>query len=187
MAGGLLSRWRTEWRQRRQASAYATTLREELAEDDVEWVVAQATQGDVDRARWELRYAKMALGMLAAERDALDDRTPSLVAREVLAALHTDPRVAAHMVKVAEQQFNERLSAYRHAFNDRAATSGVNDRLGDMFLRLADAPPPNADTRARASALVARLLDEANAALREHFGSAALPPDVQPSLLGVKR
>ena len=187
MAGGLLSRWRTEWRQRRQASAYAMTLRQELAESDVEWVAAQATQGDMDRARWELRYAKMALGMLAAERDALDDRTPSLVAKEVLAALHTDPRVAAQMVKVAEQQFNERLSAYRHAFNDRAATSGVNDRLGDMFLRLADAPPPNADARAKASALVARLLDEANAALREHFGLAALPPDVQPSLLGAKR
>ena len=47
--------------------------------------------------------------------------------------------------------------------------SGVNDRLGDMFLRLADAPPPNADTRARASALMGRLLEEANAALRENF------------------
>jgi hypothetical protein len=185
--GGLFSRWRSEWRQRRQAAAYAAALRQEPAEDDVHWVAADATQGDRDRARWELRYARMALGLLAAERDALDDRTPSLVAREVAAALHTDPRVAAQMVKVAEQQFNERLSAFRHAFNDRAATSAVNDRMGDMFLRLADAPPPNAEARARASAWVARVLDEANGALREHFGAAVLPPDVQPSLLGVKR
>ncbi|MGH7711623.1 MAG: hypothetical protein ACREOG_10070 [Gemmatimonadaceae bacterium] len=187
MAGGLLSRWRSEWRQRRQAVAYASALRAEPSEDDVLWVAAEATQGDSDRARWELRYARLALGLLAAERDALDDRTPSLVAREIATALHTDPRIAALMVRVAEQQFNERLSAYRHALNDRIATSNANDRLGEMFLRLAEAASPNAETRARANALVAKLLDESNDALREHFGAAALPADVQPSLLGVKR
>jgi hypothetical protein len=183
----LFSRWRREWRQRRQAAAYAAALGKEPADADVQWVAGDATGGDSDRARWELRYARMALGLLVAERDALDDLTPSLVAHEVAAALHADPRVAAQMVKVAEQQFNERLSAYRHAFNDRAAMAGPNDRLGDMFLRLADAPPPNADVRARAAALTGRLLDEANVALRETFGAASLPPDVQPSLLGVKR
>ena len=159
MAGGLFSSWRLEWRLRRQASSYAAALREELPEDDIQWLAAVATHGDLDRARWELRYARTALGLLAAERDALDDRTPSLVAHEIAAALHSDPRVAAQMVKIAEQQFNERLSALRHAFTDRTATSGVHERLADMFLRLADAPPPNADVRARAIALVARLLD----------------------------
>ncbi|MGQ0643586.1 MAG: hypothetical protein ACT4P6_22800 [Gemmatimonadaceae bacterium] len=183
MAGALFSRWRSEWRLRRQAAAYAVALRQEPADADVQWVAADATQADMDRARWELRYARMALGLLAAERDALDDLTPSLVAREVATAMHSDRRVAAQMVKIAEQQFNERLSAYRHALNDRAATSAVNDRIGDMFLRLADAAPPNAETRARASAFVGRLLDEANAALRENFGAAVLPPDVQPSTL----
>jgi hypothetical protein len=183
----LFSRWRTEWRQKRQSAAYAAALRQEPSEADVQWVAADATQGDTDRARWELRYARMALGLLAAERDALDDLTPSMVAHEVAAALHTDSRIAAQMVKVAEQQFNERLSAYRHALNDRAARLPVNDRMGDMFLRLADAPPPSAETRERASILVARLLDEANLALRENFGAAVLPPDVQPSLLPLKR
>jgi hypothetical protein len=185
--GGILSRWLSEWRQKRQAAGYAAVLRREPADSDVEWVAADATQGDNDRARWELRYARMALGLLAAERDALDDLTPSMVAREVAAALHTDPRVSAQMVKVADQQFNERLSAYRHALNDRTARSAVNDRIGDMFLRLAGAPPPNAETRARASALAGRWLEESNAALREHFGAAVLPPDVQPSLLATKR
>ncbi len=183
MALGFFLRWRSEWRQRRQAVAYVAALRAEPSDADVEWLAAAGTQGDSDRARWELRYARSALGLLAAERDALDDMTPSLVAREIAAAMHADPRVAAQMVKLAEQQFNERLSAYRHAMTDRTARSSVTERLGDMFLRLADAPPPNAQTRARASGLVARYLDEANAALREHFGAAALPPDVKPSSL----
>ena len=183
MALGMFTRWLGEWRQKRQAVGYVGALRAEPADDDVDWLAAEGTHGDRDRARWELRYARSALGLLAAERDALDDMTPSLVAREIAAAMHADPRVAAQMVKLAEQQFNERLSAYRHAMTDRTATSGVTERLGVMFLRLADAPPPNAETRARATALVARCLDEANVALREHFGAAILPPDVKPSVL----
>ncbi|HJU72999.1 MAG TPA: hypothetical protein VJ717_04575 [Gemmatimonadaceae bacterium] len=181
----LFSNWRGEWRLRRQAAAYVSVLRQEPADDDVAWLAGVATEGDVDRARWELRYARTALGLLTAERDALDDRTPSLVAREIAAALHADPRVAAQMVKVAEQQFNERLSTYRHALTDRRATLAVTERLGDALLRVAGAVP-NAETRTRASAIVSRGLDEANAALREQFGAAALPPDVRPSLLGTK-
>lgn len=179
----MFARWRTEWKQGRQAAAFVEVLRHEPTEEDVQWVAAEATNGDVDRARWELRYARLSLGLLAAERDALDDLTPSLIAREIATALHSDPRIAASMVKVADQQFNERLSAYRHAFTDRTATFGVTDRLGDMFLRLADAPPPNADARTRASSLVARMLEEANTALRASFGTAALPPDIAPSKL----
>jgi len=187
MALGLFTRWRSEWRQRRQAAAYVGALRAEPSDDDVEWLAVEGTHGDSDRARWELRYARATLGLLAAERDALDDMTPSLVAREIAAAMHADPRVAAQMVKLAEQQFNERLIAYRHAFTDRTATSGVTERLGDMFLRLADAPLPNGATRARASAVVAKYLDEANTALRENFGAAVLPPDVQPSLMAQQK
>lgn len=187
MAIGLFNRWRSEWRQQRQAVAYVSALRAEPSDDDVDWLAAEGTHRDSDRARWELRYARAALGLLAAERDALDDRTPSLVARQIAAAMHADPRVAAQMVKLAEQQFNERLSAYRHALTERTATSEITERLGDMFLRLADAPPPNAEARARARSIVSRYLDEANAALREHFGAAVLPPDVKPSLIEVKR
>lgn len=184
---GLLSAWLSQWRQRRQAVGYVAALRREPPEDDARWLAAVATQGDTDRARWELRYARAALGLVAAERDALDDRTPSLIARELAGALHSDPRVAAQMVKVAEQQFNERLSGFRHALTDRTAMSGLTERLGDTLLRLSGAVSPNADVRARANAIVARFLDEANSALREHFGSAVLPPDVRPSLLDARR
>ncbi len=187
MPRGLFASWRSEWRQRRQAAAYVAALRREPSEADVQWLAAAATQGDADRARWELRYARAALWLVAAERDALDDLTPSRIAREIAAALHTDPRVAAQMVKVAEQQFNERLSAFRHALTDRAASAGLTERLGDTLLHLAGALAPNAERRAHATALAARALEEANGALREHFGAAVLPPDVRPSLLETKR
>ena len=60
-----------------------------------------------------MRAASFAL--LVAERDALDDRTGSLVAREMRQALQMDRSVAAGMVAVAERQFNQRLISFRTA------------------------------------------------------------------------
>ena len=109
VAGGLFSNWRAEWRQRRQAVAYTATLREELAEDDVQWLGAVALQGDMDRARWELRYARMALGLLAAERDALDDRT-------AIPCCQGDCRRAAHGSARRGANGESRRAAVQRAF-----------------------------------------------------------------------
>src|SRR5688500_17899154 len=82
--------WR-EWREARaharRVRSYVATVRAEPADDDARWLAAAAAGGDVDHARWELRYARRALGLLAAQRDALDDRTPSAIARELTASL----------------------------------------------------------------------------------------------------
>ena len=70
----------------RKAEGFAVVLRGEPAAEDVAWLAHAATKGDTDHAAWELRYARRALGVLVAQRDALDDRTGSGVARAV-----TDP------------------------------------------------------------------------------------------------
>ena len=79
-------------RQRRSSTA----LFREPDAADVEWLAATATRGDLDHARWELRYARRALGLITAQRDALDDRTASIVARAICgvasAATRTSPR-----------------------------------------------------------------------------------------------
>ena len=60
---------------RRAALAYVADASSEPDESDVAWLTAAAGDGDTDRARWELRYARRAFALLVAERDALDDRT----------------------------------------------------------------------------------------------------------------
>src|SRR4029078_8048069 len=65
----------------RNSAGYASVLMAEPASSDVEWLSSVATRGDVDHARWELRYLRRSIGILVAQRDALDARTPSEVLR----------------------------------------------------------------------------------------------------------
>ena len=137
---------------------------------------------DEDHARWELRYARRALGLLVAERDALDDRTPALVADALEAALERDPHVAADKVDVALAQFNVRLSAYREAFRARNPKEAVGLRLGRELLSFSSAVPKERDLAiAEAATILQRLMSDAAEALRRSFGEAKLPDDLPPS------
>lgn len=181
---GLFGAWGSEWRLRRGAATYVASLGEEPAEEDVQWLARIATGGDLDRARWELRYARRALGLLVAERDALDDRTGSVVARELTEGLRVDRRIAAAMVRVAERQFNDRLAIYRGVLTSRGAAEGTGVRLGQALLRAGGATGSlAAHDVAHAGDLLAGYLSAANEALRKAIGAAALPADQAPSTL----
>ena len=181
---GLFTEWRAEWRLRRLATRYVRSIVAEPAERDVAWLATTATDGDTDRARWELRYARRGLGLLVAERDALDDRTGSFVARQLSEALQLDRRVAAGMVRIAERQFNERLTAYRNVLSARNATEGTGARLGRTLLRSAqNGREPTPDAVIQAGELLSGYVEQANTALRTLFGEAALPEDRPPSSL----
>ncbi|MEJ7810498.1 MAG: hypothetical protein WKG32_08845, partial [Gemmatimonadaceae bacterium] len=111
--------WRADRALRGRAAAYVGILFEEPRDEDVTWLASHGAGGDADHARWELRYARRALGLLSAERDALDDRTASVVARALASALARDPHVAAGKLRVAERQLNARLRAYGEALGNR--------------------------------------------------------------------
>ncbi|HEU4642833.1 MAG TPA: hypothetical protein VFS44_10305 [Gemmatimonadaceae bacterium] len=173
--------WRVSRDLRARAGAFVASLCVEPAEGDVAWLAASAAGGDADHARWELRYARRALGLLAAQRDALDDRTASVVARALGEALARDPAIAPGKLRVAERQLNARLRAYGEALANRAG-AGSGWHLGRTLLEFAghrDAVPP--ELVARASEILSHYLAEANASLRERFGSAALPEHEVPS------
>jgi hypothetical protein len=170
-----LRAWTADRDQRRRAASYVAVLFAEPEEDDVAWLSENGTDCDSDHARWELRYARRALGLLAAQRDALDDRTASLVASELARALGNDPAVAPGKIRMAERQLNARLSAYGDALGNREG-EGSGWHLGRALLEFAghrDAVRPN--IVAHAGDLLARYLGEANAALRKNFGAATLP------------
>lgn len=180
---GFIARWRAERELARKAAAFVTAIFREPADADVEWLAAAATRGDVDHARWELRYARRSLGLIAAQRDALNDRTASIVAKEISEAFDRDQNVAAGKVETAERQFNARLSAYRDGL---AAKAGAPTpvRMGQTLFAFAGGSFTRRDSNIdRAGELLATYLAEANDALRESFGTAALPENIAPSAL----
>lgn len=184
MSPRLFDEWRSEWRLKRGLSAYIASVMGEPDDADVAWLAGAACGDDLDRAAWELRYARRALGLVVAQRDALDDRTGSLVARDLAGALQADRNVAPAMLKVAERQFNDRLTMYRDVLTSRTPSEGTGARLGRALLMLAGTARASDDMIARAGDILARYVGEANDALRKAFGAPSLPEDVPPSALG---
>ena len=183
MAPRIWREWLENRTQARRVAAYVAAVRAEPADDDARWLAESATRGDVDHARWELRYARRALGLLAAQRDALDDRTPSAVARELAASLKREPLVDAGKLEVAERQFNQRLRAYADVLSERGGGEPTSSRLGRTLLSFAGGGvTPSRDDVARAGALVAGYLADGSTVLQRVFGAAVLPENVPPSV-----
>jgi len=179
---GMFAQWRAARQLQRKADRFVETLLGEPGADDVRWLATTATRGDEDHARWELRYAKRAIGVLVAQRDALDDRTASVVAHALAAAFERDARIGRDRVGLAERQFNARLSAYRDALGARVADAAP--RLGQTLLAFAGGSFRDLDEQVRrAGELLGTYETEANDHLREIFGSAVLPEHVPPSAL----
>jgi alkylated DNA nucleotide flippase Atl1 len=167
---------------RRKARRFVRTLHAEPGESDVAWLASIDPGGDEDHATWELRYARLALGVLAAERDALDDSVPAAVAHAVTESLSSDRRIAAAMLPLAERQFASRLATYRDAAARKHAGDPLDQRLGRTLLDFAShAEVPDQRTVDRAGQIAQGYMRGASAALLELFGRASLPEDVRPS------
>ena len=178
----LFKQWRAARQLQRKAHQYVGALVAEPNASDVTWLAHVATRGDEDHARWELRYARRAIGLLVAQRDALDDRTGSLVARALTEAFERDDRIDRDRRDLAERQFNARLSAYRDALSARVTDSAV--RLGQTLLAFSGGSFREIDANVRrAGDVVSGYEREANDALRAVFGTAALPEHIPPSAL----
>ena len=181
MALSFFAAWQEQRRLRRNAANYVQSLLSEPEPDDVAWLSDVATRGDADRARWELRYARRAAGLMSAERDALDDRTASAVAHEIGESWSRDHNIAAGMRHAAEKQFNARLRALVQAMTARSSPEPTGTRLGKALLTAAGSPSPAKTDVDRAGAIVSAYLEQANESLRRVFGTATLPENVPPS------
>ncbi len=174
-------RWRAGRVRRERATGFVQYLLTEPAPTDVAWLAEHGTSGDVDHAGWELRYARRAAGLIVASRDALDDRTASVVSAVLIEATHDDPNVDAGKRDIAAHQFNARLAAYRDALAARDSPFSTPVRLGRVLLHFAGQHAPNPHAIAGAGEQVTRYLAEAHQALEQSFGAANLPEDVRPS------
>lgn len=179
-------RWFAERPLRQRAVAYVEALLQEPADEDSRWLAGLAS-GDADHARWELRYARRALGLQVAGRDALDDRTASVVAEALTSALRTHNQVAADKLAVVERQLNARLRGYGDALMQRGGGEPTAVRLARVLLAFAGARDPGDPAAiARAGEILGGYVTGANEALRAQFGAASLPDDVAPSRLGAR-
>lgn len=173
--------WRAARQRRERARKYVATLMREPAPDDVAWLAESAAAGDQDHARWELRYARMAIGVFVAERDALSDQVASDVAAALHEALDQDQGIAPDMKPLARRQLDDRLQTYREAFFAGGGSLG-NDRAGRVLLAFAsDGARSAGKPLARATAILNAVALEANAALQDAFGAASLPEHLPPS------
>jgi hypothetical protein len=176
--------WRAERDRLRRATGVVSALMAEPDEADVAWLADAAANGDADHARWELRYARAALGLLVAQRDTLDDRTSAEIAAALGRAMEQDARIAIDRRELAERQFNERLLAYREAMAARGGALSPRDRIGRCLLAFAsDGARTAGSPLAYAIELLERYADAAAATLRVAYGEAQLPEDVRPSVL----
>ena len=164
---------------RRAAQVYVQEAMVEPEESDVNWLASVV--GDDDRARWELRYARRASALLAAEREALDDATGSLVAKEMRQAMAMDRNVAAGMVAVAERQLGQRLASMRTAFGDRTAGETADIRVARTLLERLGVRDITANVP-RVAGIVRQYYETAQESLRRAFGVASIPEDQPPSL-----
>lgn len=182
LAADLLT-WRTNRRQQRKAAAYVAALLTEPEAEDVTWLSTVATKGDTDHAEWELRYARRALGLIVAQRNALDDRTESYVAQSLADAFATDRHIAPDRLETAGRQFNARLSAYRDGVTSRGGTP-LSIRMGQMLLAFAGGSFVRDEANVeRAGAILQRYMTAAAETLADVFGRAQLPDQVPPSAL----
>jgi hypothetical protein len=178
----LTPEWRAARDRKRKAVAFLATVRKEPDEADVAWLADAAARGDHDHARWELRYARLALAVLAAQRDALDDRTGSDVVAALGETLSTDERVDPMMIELVGRQLNDRLSGYKEALVARGGPVGSGERLGRVLLAFAsDGARSAGGPLPRAVELLSGYIAEANEALRAVYGEAALPEHLPPS------
>ena len=183
MALPFTAAWRAARERDRRATLVAEGLGREPDPADVTWL-AEAAGGDEDHALWELRYARAAIGLLLAQRDALDDRTAAELAGAIGAMLERDPRIADDRRDLAAAQFNERLLAYREAFQLRNGPIASADALGRCLLAFSsDGARTAGAPLAYAIELLEKYAAEASALLAKAYGEVQLPEDVPPSVL----
>ncbi|HYW33265.1 MAG TPA: hypothetical protein VE869_17315 [Gemmatimonas sp.] len=174
---GMLNEWRAGRERRRRSATYLVALLQAPSPSDVEWL--SRLSGNASTAAQELMFARRAIGLIVAERDALDDRTASDVAHQLADVVVREARDAP----ARGRAWAERWRAYTGALAVRGETDAPATRLARVLLAGAGLESPGADAMARATLYVSSTRTQANEALRAVFGVASLPEDVRPSAI----
>ncbi len=174
---GMLADWRAARDRRRLAATYLQAVLPVADPADLHWLAAIASSADV--AERELGFARRALALIVAERDALDDQTAADVAHELVPVTESEARQRPEV----GQAWVARWREYSGAFTVRGTAEAPAERLAKVLLQGADIDNPSRDQLTRATQCIHGIRARANESLRGAFGAASLPDDVRPSAL----
>ena len=173
---GFLANRREQRRRQEAAERYLAALLRVPEAEDVQWLaqVAGASRANVER---ELGFAQRAIGLIVAERDALDDATAADVAHAIDALVGRE--ASARREQVAD--WADHWREYAEALAARGRAEPPLRRIARVLLRRVGVADPDSPQLVRAVGIVTRDRLVANEALREAFGTASLPEDRPPS------
>ncbi len=174
---GLWAEWRAQRERSKRASAYLGQSLRTPDPVDVAWLVSIGVPETV--ALRELTFAKRAIGLIVAERDALDDRTASDVAHQLAPVVSREARGTVDLGR----EWGERWRAYTAALAVRGNVEAPGTRLARVLLAGAGVGELSSEQLLRATQFVQNTRSAANVALRDVFGVATLPDDIRPSAL----
>ena len=173
--------WWAEWQaaraRRQRVEVYLNHLLREPDSGTTDWLTTVC--GDRRAALRELTFARRAIGLIVAERDALDDRTAVDMAHQLAPVVSAEARRDA----ACGGQWAERWRAYTAALAVRGNPETPATRLARVLLAGAGLDPPPAEALHRATLHVQETRASLNEQLRLAFGTASLPDDVRPSAL----
>jgi hypothetical protein len=165
---GVFATWREARRRREMAARYLAAVDAAGGATAPSWLAGAASPGaDADR---EWRWAVRAVGLIVAERDALDDRTVADVSHVVDAGLGGD-RAA----------WRERQRRYAEALARRGGREAPLTRVARALLDAVGAGNAAPERIAEAARQLTAVRIAANEALRAAFGAVSLPEDEAPS------
>jgi hypothetical protein len=174
---GLIGEWRAARERRRRADGYLRGLLSPPPTTDIDWLAAIA--GDRTVAERELIFARRALGLVVAERDALDDRTAADVSHALTEVVASEARRSASVAA----QWTARRRAYSEVLAVRGQAEAPVTRFARVLLAGAGVAEPSEEALGRAAHFIQSTRTHANEALRATYGMATLPDDVRPSAI----
>lgn len=175
---GLFADWRESRDRRRRASHYVAAVLRDRETSQADWLVAMGVPPET--AARELTLAVRAIGLIVAQRDALDDRTAADVSHELAPLIEREVQQSLGQGAA----WGERWREYTAALAVRGIAEVPAARLAKVLLHGAGLMEPTPAQLARATEFVADIRGRANEALRELFGAADLPDGIPPSAFG---
>lgn len=147
--------------------------------DSSEYSWLTGISGGSSIAARELVFLRRAIGLIVADRDALDDRTASEIAHELAPMIASESRRDPEIGK----EWNTRWRAYTSAMALRGTAEPPASRLAVVFLTGVGISHPTDEQSRGAALLVQRERVAMNEALRKALGTASLPDNVKPSAM----
>lgn len=173
---GLLAHLRAQRRRQAAAGQYLTALLLPPDDDDVRWL--QACAGvERELVERELVFAQRAIGLIVAERDALDDQTAADVAHAIDAIVANESRA----YRDPKAEWVDHWLEYHDALVVRGRAEPPLRRIARVLLRRVGVSEPGSPQLVRTVGIVTRHRNAANEALTAAFGAADLPEDRVPS------